>query len=73
MSNFSKEYHIPLRAPLHSLDTAEQTFGCRQANPDICGSCNLESVCAFVTEDHICRHPSAKWKKIYSELKELSK
>ncbi len=70
MSKFPKELCISLRAPLHKDDTENQTYGCRQSNPDICGYCYLGNVCAFVTEDHICRHPSAKWKKIYKELHE---
>lgn len=64
-----KEFRIKLRAPLHPLDTEEQTYGCRANNPDICNNCYLEGICAFVTNDHICRRPSRSWKKIYNELK----
>lgn len=69
MSGFPKELCIPIRSRLNELDTEKQTYGCRQANPDICGFCYLEGICAFVAEDKICKHPSAKWKKIYKELK----
>ena len=73
MSNFPKELCIPLRSPLNEQDTPNQTFGCRQSNPDICGYCYLDNICAFTSDDHICKHPSAKWKKIYLELKEGKK
>lgn len=69
MSSFPKELCISIRSPLHIEDSEKQTYGCRQSNPDICGFCYLDGVCAFVTKDHICKHPSAKWKKIYEELK----
>lgn len=72
MSSFPKDLCIDIHAPLNELDTVEQTFGCRQANPDICKFCFLDGVCAFVSSDKICKHPSAKWKKIYKELKEQS-
>lgn len=70
MSSLPKNLCIPIRSPLNKLDTESQTYGCRQNNPDICGYCYLEGVCAFVSDDKICRHPSSKWKKIYKELKE---
>lgn len=70
MSNFPKELCIPIRAKLTDIDSEKQTYGCRQANPDICGYCYIEGVCAFSSKDHICKHPSVKWKKIYKELKE---
>lgn len=73
MSEFPKELCITLRSPLHKEDTDKQTYGCRQSNPDICGFCYLEGICAFNSKDHICKHPSAKWKKIYAELKEVQK
>lgn len=70
MSNFPKELRIPIRAKLNASDSEKQTYGCRQANPDICGYCYIEGVCAFSSKDGICKHPSVKWKKIYRELKE---
>lgn len=70
MSHIPKELHIPIRDSLHPEDTENQTFGCRQKNPDICGYCNIENVCAFSSDDKICKHPSAKWKKIFRELME---
>ena len=65
-----KNLKIKLRAPLHTLDSETQTYGCRANNPDICSNCYLDSICAFVTVDHICRRPSRSWKKIYNEIKE---
>ena len=61
---------IPFSAPLHELDTENQTYGCRQNNPDICANNSLPGVCAFATNDCICRKPSRAWKKKYAELKE---
>lgn len=73
MSDFPKDLCIAIRAPLHKEDTENQTYGCRQNNPDICKLCYSEGVCAFASDDHICKHPSVKWKKIYEELKEGSR
>ena len=70
MSDFPRELCIALKAKLYSKDTENQTYGCRHTNPNICGYCYLENVCAFASNDGICKHPSAKWKKVYKELKE---
>lgn len=64
-----KELKIPLNAPLNELDTEEQTFGCRANNPNICSNNYLQNVCAFASEDYICKKPSRAWKKKYLELK----
>ena len=60
---------IDFNAPLNCLDTENQTYGCRQKNPDICSSNCVENVCAFVCEDRICKKPSRAWKKQYMKLK----
>ena len=60
---------IPFNAPLNSVDSATQTYGCRQNNPDICGNNGLPGICAYASEDHICRKPSRAWKKQYDKLK----
>jgi len=65
-----KKYRIPLRAPLHKDDTQNQTFGCRANDPSICKNCYVEGICAFTSTDHICKAPSAKWKKYYNMLRE---
>ena len=64
-----KDLKIPFEAPLHELDSETQTFGCRQKNPDICGNNSLPGVCAFTTDDCICRKPSRAWKRQYAVLK----
>lgn len=69
MSNFPKKLCVPIHSPLNKLDTEKQTYGCRQSNPDICRYCYIEGICAFSSEDEICKHPSVKWKKIYKGLK----
>lgn len=63
------ELKIPFSAPLHESDSETQTFGCRQNNPDICGSNGIEGICAFTCNDHICRKPSRAWKKQFDKLK----
>ena len=60
---------IPFNAPLHSVDSATQTYGSRQNNPDKCGNYGLPGICAYASEDHICRKPSRAWKKQYDKLK----
>lgn len=66
----NNKLHIPFSAPLNEYDTESQTYGCRQNNPDICGSNGLDGVCAFTTVDNICRKPSRAWKKQYYKLLE---
>ncbi len=65
-----KELTISFNAPLNTADTETQTFGCRQNNPDICGNNGLPGVCAFASEDCICKKPSRAWKKQFNKLKE---
>lgn len=69
MSSFPKELCFHLSDKLHPLDSECQTYGCRHSNPDICGACFITGICAFSSEDKVCRKPSAKWKKIYRTLK----
>ena len=60
---------IPFNVLFNSLDSSTQTYGCRQNNPDICGNNGLPGICAYASEDHICRKPSRAWKKQYDKLK----
>ncbi len=64
----TKEFKIPFNAPLHSLDTETQTYGCRANNPDICANNSIANICAFASEDGICKKPSRAWKKQYQKL-----
>ena len=68
-----KELKIPFSAPLHKFDTENQTYGCRQNNPDICAHNSMPGICAFASEDCICKKPSRAWKRKYNELKENEK
>ena len=61
-----KELHT-FKDMLHEEDTAEQTYGCRQNNPDICNSNCLPGVCAFVRTDKICKQPPRSWKRLCSK------
>lgn len=65
-----KGLKIGFHAPLNDRDSETQTYGCRANNPDICANNGLTGVCAFVSEDGICRKPSKAWKKQYQKLKE---
>jgi len=56
--------------PLNPLDTETQTDGCRATNPDICANNGIQNVCAFASNDSICKRPSVAWKKQYRKLKE---
>lgn len=67
--SIEKELHIKFNAPLHELDTENQTYGCRQNNPDICGNNGISGICAFCSDDKICKKPSRSWKKQYLKLK----
>lgn len=63
-----KELKIPFNNPLNSLDTESQTYGCRQNNPSICGNNGIPGICAFASDDYICRKPSRAWKKQFHKL-----
>ena len=65
-----KELIIPLNAPLSPKDSDNQTHGCRHSNPDICGNNGLPGICAFVSDDCVCRKPSRSWKKQFQKLKD---
>lgn len=65
-----KALHIKFDAPLNELDTENQTYGCRANNPDICSNNSKPGVCAFSSDDFVCRKPSRAWKKQYNKLME---
>ena len=58
---------------LNNKDTEMQTYGCRHTNPDICSNNSIPNICAFTSEDCICKRPPRSWKKIYEELKKKEK
>lgn len=59
----------PFNAPLHEKDTDTQTYGCRTNNPNICSNNAIPNICAFTSDDCICKKPSRAWKKQYIKLK----
>nr|WP_294668757.1 hypothetical protein [uncultured Blautia sp.] len=63
-----KELKVSFYAPLNESDTEEQTYGCRANNPDICANNSIDNICAFTSEDCICKKPSRAWKKQYNKL-----
>ena len=60
---------IPFNAPLNEIDTEIQTYGCRANNSEICANNSIVNVCAFTSEDCICKKPSSAWKRQYKKLK----
>ena len=64
----TKELKVSFNATLNELDTEVQTYGCRANNPDICANNSITNICAFTSEDGICRKPSRAWKKQYHKL-----
>lgn len=65
----NKDLHIDFNSKLNIQDTEFQTYGCRQKNPDICSSNGIENICAFASQDCICKKPSRAWKKQFEKLK----
>lgn len=65
-----KKYRYGFHDPLNELDTISQTYGCRATNPDICANNGIPNICAFASDDHICKRPSVAWKKQYKKLEE---
>lgn len=61
---------IGFNEPLNPLDTSKCTYGCRANNPDICANNSIPNVCAFTSEDCICKTPSRAWKKQYEKLRQ---
>ena len=55
--------------PLHPKDTAEQTFGCRRAEPYYCYNYEAESVCAWIRADKMCLCPPQRWHIRYEKMK----
>ena len=61
---------VPFSASLNEKDTEFQTYGCRANNPDICANNFIQGICAFTSNDGICKRPSRAWKKQFNLLKE---
>lgn len=68
MTSDEKRIRVKFSAPINDGDTENQTFGCRHSNPDICKNMYVPGICAFASEDRICKRPSAAWKKQYAKL-----
>ena len=63
-----KKLKVSFNAPLSEFDSEIQTYGCRQNNPNICSNNSIIGVCAFTSNDCICKKPSSSWKKQYQKL-----
>lgn len=61
---------IPFSAPLNEQDSETHTYGCRQNNPNICANNSIPGICAFTSDDCICKKPSRAWKKQFHKLSE---
>ena len=64
-----KGLKIPFNYALNKLDSELQTYGCRANNPNICANNGIPNICAYTSDDCICRKPSRAWKKQYLKLK----
>lgn len=53
---------------LHQLDSEDKTYGCRHTNPDICSNNSIPNVCAFTSEDGLCKRLPRSWKRLFQEL-----
>ncbi len=51
------QLRIPFDYPLNKDDSPIQTYGCRANNPDICANNSLPGICAFTSDDKICKKP----------------
>lgn len=60
--------HIGFNDPLNKLDTEDRTYGCRANNPNICANNGIEGICAFSSDDKMCKKPSRAWKKQFYKL-----
>lgn len=56
-------------APLQPGDTKTTTKGCRANDPTICSSNSIPGICAFTSDDGICKKPTRAWAKQYEKLK----
>jgi hypothetical protein len=63
------KYLIMKNKPLNKLDSETKTYGCRHSNPDICSNNGISSICAFFSDDKICKKPPNSWKKTYEQIK----
>ena len=59
---------VGFKVPLKTGDTETTTVGCRANNPDICKNNDIPDVCAFMSEDGMCRAPSKTWKRNFLKL-----
>jgi len=72
-TNYSYYNQVAFHAPLHPLDTEQQTFGCRCTKPAICFKNRQPNICAFVRKDNVCLSPPTSWKKQFAKLKTNAK
>lgn len=63
-----KKLRVPFSAPLNENDTETQTYGCRANNADICANNSIPGLCAFTSDDNICKKPTRAWKKQFQKL-----
>ena len=59
----NSDLRFKLNDKLNEQDNLNQTYGCRHSNPDICGTCYVNEICAFTSKDGICKKPPVSWKK----------
>ncbi|MBQ6887922.1 MAG: hypothetical protein IJN54_10460 [Lachnospiraceae bacterium] len=65
-----KKLRVSFSAPLNEKDTETQTYGCRANNPEIYANNAIQGICAFTSEEGICKRLPRAWKKQFNLLKE---
>jgi hypothetical protein len=59
------------KEPLYNEDSLFQTYGCRHTNPNICSNNSLSGICAFTSENNICKRPPRSWTNKFKKLKNI--
>ena len=59
------------KGPLNEKDCNDKTYSCRHTNPDICSNNSIPNICAFTSDDCICKKPPRSWEKLFEELKKM--
>ena len=65
------QLRIPFDYPLNKDDSPIQTYGCRANNPDICANNSLPGICAFTSDDKICKKALKGMEKQFAKLSEM--
>jgi len=65
------EIVVPFNYSIIISDTQIKTWGCYQSNLETYANNVTPEICAFITDDFICRKPSRACIKQYNKLKQV--